>query len=199
VGVARFVLKRITAHCRGLVPAVKEVLGDDSCVCAVAERDPSMEEAFRQAWEDIFSRVDGPMSFRLIIQPVVATFLAIRAGWTDAREGRPIFFWTLARDPAQTRVMLRNLWRIAGKVFLVAVVLDVVYQLIVLHWIYPVQTLIVATILALVPCMVVRAIGNRIVTLVRLKRLRDKKRVSLDGSRNACDNSQATGGHDDRP
>jgi len=38
-----------------------------------------MGEAFRQAWQDLFGRVDGPMSFRLIIQPVVATFLAIRA------------------------------------------------------------------------------------------------------------------------
>jgi hypothetical protein len=61
--------------------------------------------------------------------------------------------------------MLRNLWKIAGKIFVVAVVLDVVYQLAVLHWIYPVETLIVATMLALVPCMVVRASGNRIVTI----------------------------------
>src|SRR5205809_8147623 len=119
-----------------------------------------MEEALTQAWDNLFGRVDGPMSFRLIIQPVVATFLAIRAGWADAREGRPIFFWTLLREPAQTRIMLRNLWKIAGKVFLVAVVLDVVYQIIVLHWVYPLQTLIVATTLALIPCMVVRAVGN---------------------------------------
>jgi hypothetical protein len=124
-----------------------------------------MEEALRQAWDNLFGRVDGPMSFRLIIQPVVATFLAIRAGWTDAREGRAIFFWTLARDPTRTRVMLRNLWRIAGKVFLVALVLDAIYQVIVLHWIYPVQAVIVATLLALVPCMVVRAVGNRIVAM----------------------------------
>jgi hypothetical protein len=124
-----------------------------------------MGEALRQAWEDIFGRIDGPMSFRVIIQPVMATFLAIRAGWADARGGRPIFFWTLARDPAQTRVMLRNLWRIAGKVFLVAIVLDAIYQIIVFHWVYPLQALIVATVLALVPCMVVRAIGNRIVSV----------------------------------
>src|SRR6516225_7125767 len=79
-----------------------------------------MGEAFWRAWDDLFGRIDGPMSFRIIIQPLMATFLAIRAGWADARAGRPIFFWTLARDPAQTRVMLRNLWRIAGKVFLIA-------------------------------------------------------------------------------
>jgi hypothetical protein len=76
--------------------------------------------------------------------------------------------------------MLRNLWKLVGKVFIVAIVLDVVYQLILLHWIYPVETLIVATILALVPCMVVRAIGNRIVALARLKPLGDKKVVVDD-------------------
>src|SRR5438874_7616521 len=137
-----------------------------------------MEEALRQAWDNLFGRVDGPMSFRLIIQPVVATFLAIRAGWTDAREGRPIFFWTLARDPIQTRVMLRNLWRIAGKVFLVALVLDAIYQIIVLHWIYPIQALIVATLLALVPCMVVRAVGNRIVTMTHRRQITENKERS---------------------
>jgi hypothetical protein len=118
------------------------------------------------------------MSFRVIIQPVMATFLAIRAGWADARGGRPIFFWTLARDPAQTRVMLRNLWRIAGKVFLVALVLDAFYQVIVFHWVHPLQALIVATLLALVPCMVVRAIGNRIVSLAHRRQSAENKEVS---------------------
>ena len=155
-----------------------------------------MEEMFSRAWDNLLARDSGPLHLRLFIQPLVATILAIRAGWADAREGRPIFFWTVVREPAKARAMLSNLWRIVGKVFLVAVALDVVYQLIVLQWIYPVETLIVATVLALVPCMVVRAIGNRIVTLVRLRRLRDMKRESLDESRDTRDNSPATDRHD---
>ena len=79
---------------------------------------------------------------------------------------------------------------------IVAVALDVVYQLLVLQWIYPVETLIVATMLALVPCMVVRAIGNRIVTVIRQRRLRHMKQVSPDHSRGASDNSRATDRHD---
>ena len=43
--------------------------------------------------------------------------------------------------------MLRNLWRIAGKVFLVALVLDAIYQITVFHWFYPLQALIVATLI----------------------------------------------------
>jgi hypothetical protein len=131
-----------------------------------------MEEVLGRAWHDLVGRLDGPMHFRLLIQPVVATFLAIRAGWADAREGRAIHFWTLAREPEKTGVLLRNRWKFAGKVFIVAIVLDIVYQLAVLHRIYPVETLIVATMLALIPCMVVRAIGNRIVTMAHRRRLR---------------------------
>ena len=134
-----------------------------------------MLEMLTRGFENLIARDSGPLHFRLFLQPLVATILAIRAGWADAWEGKPIFFWSLARAPAKTTTMLRNLWRIAGKVFLVAVALDVVYQLIVVRWIYPLETLIVATMLALVPCMLVRAIGNRIVTLVRLKRLSDNK------------------------
>jgi hypothetical protein len=155
-----------------------------------------MEEFFTRAWENLLARDSGPLHFRLILQPVVATVLAIRAGWVDAWEGRPIFFWTLLREPAKARTMLGNLWKYVGTVFLVAVALDMVYQLIVFQWVYPMETLIVATVLALVPCMVVRAIGNRIVTFVRQRRLRHMKRVSPDDSRGTSDDSQATDRHD---
>src|SRR5215213_8924834 len=124
-----------------------------------------MIDMLTRGFENLMARDSGPFHLRLIFQPLVAIIMAIRGGWSDAREGKPIFFWTLARDPARTATMLRNLWRIAGKVFLAAVALDMVYQLIVLHWVYPLETLIVATILALVPCMLVRAIGNRIVSI----------------------------------
>jgi hypothetical protein len=141
-----------------------------------------MVEMLTRAFENLIARDSGPLHLRLFLQPLMATILAIRAGWADARQGRPIFFWTLLQEPTRTAAMLRNLWRIVGKVFLVAVVLDVVYQLMVFQWIYPLETIIVATMLALVPCMIVRGIGNRIVTFLRLKQLRDEKRTSLDGS-----------------
>src|SRR5215212_11411356 len=142
-----------------------------------------MVEMFTRAFENLVARDSGPLHLRLFLQPLMATILAIRAGWADAWQGRPIFFWTLLHEPTRTAAMLRNLWRIVGKVFLVAVVLDVVYQLIVFQWVYPLESLIVATMLALVPCMVVRAFGNRIVTFVRQRQLRRLKRVSSDDPR----------------
>ena len=157
-----------------------------------------MEEELARAWNDLIARDSGPFHVRLIIQPVVATFLAIRAGWADAREGRPIFFSTLVREPTRARVMLRNLWKIVGKVFLVALVLDVVYQVIVLHWIYPLQALIVATMLALVPCLLVRAVGYRLVTLTRSRQASDNKGVSMENSSETGGKTGVTGHLDDQ-
>ncbi len=92
--------------------------------------------------------------------------------------------------------MLRNLWRIAGKVFLVALVLDAIYQIIVFHWLYPLQALIVATLLALVPCMIVRAIGNRIVSMAHRRQSTENKEVTRDDSSDNNSKPEITHHHD---
>lgn len=50
-----------------------------------------------------------------------------------------------------------------GKVFIVAVTLDVIYELIVYRWVYPGQALIVATVLAVVPYLLICGPLTRIV------------------------------------
>ena len=62
-----------------------------------------------------------------------------------------------------------------GKLFLVAVVLDVIYQIIVLHGVYAGQLLIVATTLAIVPYLVVRGLTNRIASRILPAGSRDGK------------------------
>ena len=47
-----------------------------------------MEDLFARMWGNLIGRIDGALSFRLIIQPVVAVFFAVRAGWNDAKKGR---------------------------------------------------------------------------------------------------------------
>ncbi len=53
--------------------------------------------------------------------------------------------------------------------FIVAFVLDVIYQLVAHRWVYPVQSLIVATLLAVVPYTLVRGVSNRIARRTRPK------------------------------
>jgi hypothetical protein len=121
-----------------------------------------VEEMLSRGWDELIARDSGPLHVRLLLQPLVASILAIRSGLIDAREGRPVFFWTLALKPEQRRALLRHLWQDVGKLFLVACVLDVVYQFLVLRWVYPVQTAIVATVLAILPYLVFRGLANRV-------------------------------------
>jgi len=55
----------------------------------------------------IGERFSGPMNFRLLLQPLVAAVLAVRAGMQDARDGRPPYLWTLLTDPSQRKDLLR--------------------------------------------------------------------------------------------
>lgn len=47
-----------------------------------------IQEAFARTWTDLLARPGGPMSFRFLLQPVMAAIVAIRDGRRDARRGR---------------------------------------------------------------------------------------------------------------
>ncbi len=121
-----------------------------------------MEEILKRVWDNLIARASGPMNFRLIIQPAVASFLAIRAGLKDAREGRPTFLWTAVTNRAHRPELFRQGRRDVGKVFALAVVLDAIYQLIVQRGVYVLELLIVATSLAVVPYVLLRGPVSRI-------------------------------------
>jgi len=121
-----------------------------------------MEEMFARLLEDLTGRVSGPMKFRLILQPTMAAVFAIRAGLKDAREGRPAYFWSIFTEPALRRHLIREGWHAVAKVFIVAIIIEVIYQIIVFRWFYPGEALIVATILAILPYLLLRGPVNRI-------------------------------------
>jgi hypothetical protein len=56
-------------------------------------------------------------------------------------------------------------WKSVGKIFILAIILDVVYQLKVHSTVYPGETLIVAVALAIVPYLVLRGPINRLLRL----------------------------------
>jgi len=125
-----------------------------------------MEEQFARLWEDLIGRLHGPLTLRLLLQPAMAILFATRAGLRDAREGREPYFWRLFKDRTHHRMqILHEEWHDVGKIFVLAVILDMIYQWLVLKWIYPGETLIVATILAFVPYLMIRGTVTRIARL----------------------------------
>lgn len=120
-----------------------------------------MDEIFTRIWGNLGDRISGPMWFRFILQPTMATIFGVIDGLRFAREGRSFLLWGGPTDPAERRAQRAATWRAIGKVFLLAIILDLIYQLIVLHWFYPLETLIVAFVVALVPYFIVRFIVNQ--------------------------------------
>ena len=134
-----------------------------------------MEDFLTRTWEQLLSRPAGPMKFRFFLQPAMAIFFAVRNGLTDAREGKPAYFWALfTGDPAVRRELLHEGWKSVGKIFLLAIVLDCVYQIIVFRWIYPFEAIIVAVLLAFIPYLIVRGPVNRIATMLAARKTKTK-------------------------
>ena len=121
-----------------------------------------MDNMWERIGSQLVARISGPMKFRLVLQPVMASFFAIRAGLADARAGKPPYFWALLSDPGQREDMIKDGWKSVGKVFVLAFVLDVVYQIIVLRFVYPGEAIIVAFVLAIAPYLILRGVATRV-------------------------------------
>lgn len=121
-----------------------------------------MDHIWVRFGSQLLARVSGPMKFRLVLQPAMAAFFAIRAGLADARAGKTPYFWCLLSDPSQRVDMIKDGWKSVGRVFILALVLDAAYQMIVLHFVYPGEMIIVAFVLAIVPYLILRGLVTRI-------------------------------------
>ena len=121
-----------------------------------------MEEMILRGIENLGARVTGPMHFRIYMQPLMASILAVIAGLRDARAGKPAFFSAMLTT--RRAEVIREMAVSVGRVFIFAVILDIIYQLYVQRWIYPLETIVTAILLAIVPYFFIRGITDRIAT-----------------------------------
>jgi hypothetical protein len=112
--------------------------------------------------ENLIDRVSGPMKFRFVLQPIMASVFAILAGLKDAKAGRPPYFWGLIINRGHRADILRAGWKSVGKVIIVALILDIAYQVIVLHFVYPVEAAIVAFFVVIAPYLILRGLVTRL-------------------------------------
>lgn len=122
-----------------------------------------MEELWMRFVENMADRVSGPMKFRLLLQPLMAVIFAVISGLKDAKAGNEPYFWGLLTDPTHRRDMVKDGWKSVGKIFVLALLLDAIYQFIVLRFFYPGEAIVVALALAIVPYLIVRGLVTRIV------------------------------------
>lgn len=135
-------------------------------------------EAIMRGWDNFVARTSGPLNLRFFIQPAIGIIMALRAGLHDAREGRPAYLWSIFSNPASRQDLLQQGWKDMAITFLIAMILDCVYQLIVHKGIYFLELLFTTTLLALIPYLILRGPFNRIARLLFIRNTSAAKKTA---------------------
>ena len=124
-------------------------------VAGVAWHGVSVENV-RRVIRNVIERPFGPMTFRFVLQPVMATIAAWRDGRMDAGIGRVPYLWALLTRPAALGGRLHEGLVATGRVIILGLVMDVIYQALVFDTFHPVQAVLIALLLAFVPYLLLR-------------------------------------------
>jgi hypothetical protein len=121
-----------------------------------------MDDMVSRFFSELIGREHGPLSFRFILQPLMATFYAYRAAKKDVQLGRAPYFWDVSKHHGrERRALLREGVKSDARVIVLGVVMDVVYQVIVFRTFHPLQTVVVVFVLAFLPFLLLRGPINR--------------------------------------
>jgi hypothetical protein len=122
-------------------------------------------ETLDRVWANLLARPSGPMTFRFILQPAMAAIAALRDGIKDARLGHRPYVWALIQGVHDSEGRSGRLWEgvlSTARILILGVVMDVIYQSIVLKTFYPAESAIIAILLAFVPYALLRGPFERV-------------------------------------
>src|SRR5438093_11485921 len=122
-------------------------------------------DVLTRIWEDLISRIGGRCRWCFFANLPGCFFLAFATvSRTRARAAPPIFgrFSQIRRLGVIFCTKGGRRW---SKFFVMAIVIDGIYQFIVCRWFYPGEAIITALILAFVPYLLIRGPVNRIARL----------------------------------
>jgi hypothetical protein len=119
-------------------------------------------EVRERIWQNLLDRPGGPMTFRFILQPIMATIAALYDGVKDARTGRSPYLWTILSNPEKRGGRLREGWISTARIILLGLCMDLIYQFIEFKTFHPAEAVIIALLLAFVPYLLLRGPCARI-------------------------------------
>jgi hypothetical protein len=145
------------AEVHGLTPLAKVVLalGVALIAAGIVWHGMAFEET-RRLWRDLFDRPGGPMSFRFVLQPVMATIAAAHDGIADARAHRTPYLHALIHAPASRGERLSEGIVATARIILLGLGMDAVYQWRALGTFYPTEAVLIALALAFIPYVILR-------------------------------------------
>ncbi|HVY73235.1 MAG TPA: hypothetical protein VG890_00305 [Puia sp.] len=128
-----------------------------------------MSEIITRFFSNLLERTEGPMHFRFLLQPTMSLIFAVIVGIRDAKKGVSPYLWRMVSEPGKRKKIMREAWKDVGKIFILALALDIIYQLLVIfkhkteERFYPLESIVVALALAIIPYMLIRGPVNRII------------------------------------
>jgi hypothetical protein len=131
---------------------------------------------FERIWRNLLERPGGPMTFRFILQPIMATIAALADGVKDARTGRDPYFWTILANPAKSGARLHEGLIATARVILLGLGMDLIYQSIVFDTFHPAEAVIIAALLAFMPYLLLRGPIARVARWWRSRELANEIR-----------------------
>ena len=133
-------------------------------------------EVFGRIWQNMLDRPAGPMTFRFVLQPIMAAIAALYDGIKDARGGRTHYLWTVLTDPAKRIGRLSEGVISTARVILLGLCMDTIYQYIVFDTFHPAEAVITSLLLAFVPYVLLRGPVSRLASWWRGTGPADKAR-----------------------
>ena len=120
-------------------------------------------EVRERVWQNLLDRPGGPMTFRFVLQPIMATIAALYDGVKDARAGHSPYLWTIFSNPEKRGSRLREGLISTARIILLGLGMDLIYQFIEFKTFHPGEAVITALLLAFVPYLLLRGPCARIV------------------------------------
>jgi hypothetical protein len=116
-------------------------------------------------FEHIPLRLAGPGRFRFFFQPLFATILGVRSGIADAKAGRPPYVYGILFDSRSRGELAASAFREVVNLLLMGILLDSLFQWVLIGVSYPGAALLVGPVLIVTPYAIARAVANRFVRL----------------------------------
>jgi hypothetical protein len=143
-----------------------------------------MQDLLLRVWDNLVARTEGPMHLRFLIQPAVSVYFAIQAGRLDAKTNTIPFLWRFVTAKGKRKAVAKEGWKHFGKIFMMGLAMDLVYQAVVIYKLcteedfYPLESIIVAFLLAIVPYVLIRGPLSRLITLYISKKHGTRQSIS---------------------
>jgi hypothetical protein len=119
-------------------------------------------EVRARIWQNLFDRPGGPMVFRFILQPIMASIAAFRGGLKDARSGQAPFLASILTNPQKRAGRLNEALLATAQIILLGLVMDGIYQFMEFKTFHPAEAVIIALLLGFVPYLILRGLVTRI-------------------------------------